>query len=417
MQEEFNKELLDFLDSSVTPFHATALMVEMFEQKGFIALDETKLWNLEEGKSYYVVRNESAIIAFTYPKGAKNYLMVGTHNDSPSLKLKPNVVVEGNGVVQLGVEPYGGALLNSWFDRSLSLAGVVYYLNSEGEVLHSTIDFKKPLATIPSLAIHLDSQANKDKTINKQIDLVPILATSTQKKFNFESFLKQKLPQDAQEILSYELSFYDTNKAEYIGIEEDFIASSRLDNLLSCFVGAKFISESSSAKPLLFIANNHEEVGSETTTGAAGSFLENTLKRIFPHYEEFVQVCRSSLLISADNAHAVHPNFASKHEPNHTPHINKGVVLKHNANQRYATSAKTSALFLAAAKKANLPTQNYVVRSDMGCGSTIGPISATRLGIETLDIGLPTLAMHSIRELCGSEDAYNLVKILKHIEL
>ncbi|SFV64529.1 Aspartyl aminopeptidase [hydrothermal vent metagenome] len=197
-----------------------------------------------------------------------------------------------------------------------------------------------------------------------------------------------------------ELSFYDTAKASFLGLHDDFIASARLDNLLSCYVG------------MLFIASDHEEVGSESTSGAAGSFLESTLKRMFPDMDEYMNMIRSSIMISADNAHAIHPNFSSKHDSKHTPYINKGVVIKINANQRYASNSVTISKFMDSAKSINEPLQNFVTRSDMGCGSTIGPITATRLGIETIDVGLPTLGMHSIRELAGNADAHSLYKIL-----
>ncbi|MDQ7066859.1 MAG: hypothetical protein Q9M40_02010 [Sulfurimonas sp.] len=209
-----------------------------------------------------------------------------------------------------------------------------------------------------------------------------------------------------------ELSFYDTGKAAFIGLHDDFIGSARLDNLLSCYVGMLSICSVSDEKPMLFIASDHEEVGSESTSGAGGSFLENTLKRMFSDYDEYMQMTRSSLMISADNAHAIHPNFPSKHDKEHSPKINAGVVIKVNANQRYASNSTTISRFMDSAKSINEPLQNFVTRSDMGCGSTIGPITATRLGIDTIDIGLPTLGMHSIRELCGSDDAHSLYKIL-----
>ncbi|WP_457746603.1 M18 family aminopeptidase [Sulfurimonas sp.] len=413
-KKDFNEGLLGFLDASVTPFHATQNMCGMFENAGFIKLNEVDRWNLQAGKKYYVTRNDSSVIAFTYPKNAKAYVMVGAHTDSPNLKLKPNPVIKEHGVVKFGVESYGGLLLNPWFDRDLSLAGRVNFLNKDGNIDRTLIDVKQAIAVVPSLAIHLDDKANKDKTINKQTDICPILTTNED--FDFNEFVEWQLDklgiQGVKEIYAHELSFYDTQKAAQVGLHKDFIVSARLDNLLSCYVGMLSICSVPDDKPMLFVANDHEEVGSESVSGAGGSFLENTLRRMFEDYAQYVEMTRSSLMISADNAHAIHPNFASKHDKEHAPHINKGVVLKVNANQRYASNSNTISKFMKVANELGEPLQHFVTRSDMGCGSTIGPITATRIGIDTLDIGLPTYAMHSIRESAGSDDAHSLYKIL-----
>jgi len=413
-KKDFNEGLLGFLDASPTPFHATLNMSMMFENAGFIRLEEEKKWELQKGSKYYVTRNDSSIIAFTYPVDATDYTMVGAHTDSPNLKLKPNPVIKEHGVIKFGVEPYGGLLLNPWFDRDLSIAGRISYLNSEGKIKDALIDAKKAIAIIPSLAIHLDENANKERTVNKQTDICPILTTSDD--FDFDEFLKWQLSKvdvlDVKELYASELSFYDTQKASFVGLSDDFIASARLDNLLSCYLGMLSICSIDASRAMLFIASDHEEVGSESTSGASGSFLENTLRRMFSDYDEYMQMIRTSTMISADNAHAIHPNFPDKHDLNHTPYLNKGSVIKVNANQRYASNSKTISKFMMVASELNEPIQQFVTRSDLGCGSTIGPITATRLGIETLDVGLPTFAMHSIRELAGSDDAHSLYKII-----
>ena len=412
-KQDLNEGLLGFLDASPTPFHATLNMSMMFENAGFKKLIESDKWELKKGEKYYVTRNDSSIIAFTYTKSS-NYTMLGAHTDSPNLKLKPNAVIKEHGVVKFGVESYGGLLLNPWFDRDLSLAGRVSYLNSNDEVQDTLINVEKSIAIIPSLAIHLDNKANKERTINKQTDVNPILTTNQD--FDFEDFIKWQLSKNdihnVKDIYASELSFYDTQKASYVGLNDDFIASARLDNLLSCYVGMLSICSLDSDKPMLFIASDHEEVGSESTSGAGGSFLENTLRRMYGDYEEYMKMITTSLMISADNAHAIHPNYPDKHDSKHAPYINKGTVIKVNANQRYASNSKTISTFMNVAKSINEPYQEFVTRSDMGCGSTIGPITATRLGINTLDVGLPTFAMHSIRELCGSDDAHSLYKII-----
>ena len=416
-KEDFNEGLLGFLDASPTPFHATQNMCLMLENAGFERLVETQKWELETGKKYFVTRNDSSLIAFTYPK-ARNFTMIGCHTDSPNLKLKPNPVIKEHGVVKFAVEPYGGILLNPWFDRDLSLAGKVTYLDAKGILQERLIDVKKSLAIIPSLAIHLDDKANKDRTVNKQTDISPVLSTNDD--FEFEDFIKWQLEKDeirdVQALYASELSLYGTQKAAFVGLRDDFIASARLDNLLSCYVGLLTLCSVDAEEPMLLVASDHEEVGSASSSGAAGSFLENTLKRMVPDYDDYMHMIRTSMMISADNAHAIHPNYPDKHDKGHSPYINKGVVIKVNANQRYASNAGTISKFMAVADKAGEVYQQFVTRSDMGCGSTIGPITATRLGIETLDVGLPTYAMHSIRELAGTEDAFSLYKILLHFK-
>ncbi|MCK4973731.1 MAG: M18 family aminopeptidase, partial [Sulfurimonas sp.] len=255
-KNEFNEGLLGFLDASPTPFHATNNMSMMFINAGFIKLHEEQKWNLEHGKKYYVTRNDSSIIAFTYPQ-RKNYTMVGAHTDSPNLKLKPSPVIKEHGIVKFGVEPYGGLLLNPWFDRDLSLAGRVSYLNSQNIIKDALINVEKAIAVIPSLAIHLDDKANKDRTINKQTDMCPILTTNDD--FDFEDFLKWQLSKldilDVKELYASELSLYDMQKASMTGLNDDFISSARLDNLLSCYVGMLSICSVEDDKPMLFIAS------------------------------------------------------------------------------------------------------------------------------------------------------------------
>lgn len=412
-KQDFNEGLLGFLDASPTPFHATQNMAGMFENAGFIKLYEEQKWSLKEGEKYFVTRNDSSIIAFTYPK-SRSYVMVGAHTDSPNLKLKPNPLIKEHGAVKFAVEPYGGVLFNPWFDRDLSLAGRVSYLDSENIIKDALVDVKKPIAIISSLAIHLDENANKDRTVNAQTDISPIISTSDE--FDLKEFLKEELKKnginDVNDIYASELSLYDTQNASFVGVRDELIASARIDNLLSCYVGMLSICSIDESRPVLFIASDHEEVGSGSTSGAAGSFLENTLRRVFKDYEEYVKVIRSSVMISADNAHALHPNFPSKHDSNHAPRINGGSVVKVNSNQRYASNSKTISRFMNVASSLGENIQHFVTRSDMGCGSTIGPITATRLGIETIDVGLPTYAMHSIREVCGSDDAYSLYNII-----
>ncbi len=422
---DFNQGLFNFLDASPTPFHAVQQQIRLLESSGFKLLSESEQWKLETGERYYVTRNGSSIISFIY--GKENIIetgirMLGAHTDSPCLKVKPNAEISSQSCLKLGVEVYGGVLLNPWFDRDLSLAGKVVYQDSQLNIKSALVDFKKAIASIPSLAIHLDRDANKNRSINAQTDIPPIVLVqdSEQKKnttlndFLITQLLKQNVQQDIDKILDYELSFYDTQHAAYVGLEDDFIASSRLDNLLSCYVGTRSLMAADNAVTSLLICSDHEEVGSTSSSGAQGPFLKSVLERLVDTNEQLSCLIDRSMLISADNAHGIHPNFSDKHDANHGPLINHGPVIKTNANQRYASNSETTALFKVMAAAAAVPLQNFVVRTDMGCGSTIGPITAAEIGIKTLDIGVPTFAMHSIRELASSKDGWYLFKALKN---
>ena len=405
-KQEFNDALLGFLDASPTPFHAVQNMAGMLSNAGFIELDEREDFNLIVGQSYFVIRADSSIIAFNYYEGFE-YLLVGAHTDSPNLRIKPNADLQKAGLAQLAVEPYGGVLYNPWFDRDLSIAGRVSYKNIDGSLRSTLIDMQKAVAIIPSLAIHLDRDVNISKSVNEQNHLPPIVSTC--KNFSLKGELVKRI-EDCEDILSYDLSLYDTQKASYVGFDDEFIASARIDNLLSCYVS--LIAICSTDKPMMIVCSDHEEVGSISVGGAGGSFLESIVERLFPTANEKAKFARSSLLISADNAHAIHPNYADKHEPSHAPKLGGGVVVKVNSNQRYASSSQTIARFIDAANSIGAKTQMYVTRSDMGCGSTIGPMTSAKIGIDTIDVGVPTFAMHSIRESAGVDDAYDLYKIL-----
>ncbi|MCV6590802.1 MAG: M18 family aminopeptidase [Marinobacterium sp.] len=418
-QQTFNRALLDFLYESVTPFHAVAAMARMLTEAGFQKMDEADHWSPQAGGRYFTVRNGSSIIAWTMPVTDAleegGFRMVGAHTDSPCLKVKPNPELCKQGYFQLGVEVYGGVLLNPWFDRDLSLAGRVNYTDWQGRRHSALVDFNRPVAYIPSLAIHLDREANKGRSINAQTFLPPVLALSDQKP-DFRQLLAQQLTRqgiaDVDEVLDYELCFYDTQAPALVGLQEEFIASARLDNLLSCFIGLQAMLTAESDQGTLLVCNDHEEVGSMSAEGAQGPMLRHTLERLLPYPEKRHRALARSVMISADNAHAVHPNFADKHDDNHGPKINAGAVIKINANQRYATNSETSSLYRQLAQAEGVPVQAFVVRSDMGCGSTIGPITAAEIGVRTLDIGVPQFGMHSIRELAGSADACNLSRVL-----
>lgn len=419
MRTELNQGLIDFLAASPTPFHATQALARRLEEAGYQRLDERDAWRTEAGGRYYVTRNDSSLIAFklgTAPLLENGLRLVGAHTDSPCLRVKPNPELVRNGYWQLGVEVYGGALFAPWFDRDLSLAGRVTF-RLAGKVESKLIDFKTPIAVIPNLAIHLNREANLGWSINAQTELPPILAqVAAGETRDFRDLLGEQLQLEhgitADAILDYELSFYDTQRAAVIGLDQAFIAGARLDNLLSCFAGLQALLGSNDEQSGVLVCTDHEEVGSCSACGADGPFLEQVLRRLLPEGDAFTRTVQRSLLVSADNAHGVHPNYADKHDGNHGPKLNGGPVIKINSNQRYATNSETAGFFRHLCLENEVPVQSFVTRSDMGCGSTIGPITASQIGVRTVDIGLPTFAMHSIRELAGSQDLHYLAKVL-----
>lgn len=412
--------LLDFLKRSPSPFHATQSMAEALQAAGYQALDERETWQLQPQGRYYVTRNDSSIIAIKlgqHDPVQHGIRMVGAHTDSPCLKVKPQPELARHGYWQLGVEVYGGVLLSPWFDRDLSLAGRVTFKHNE-QLQSRLIDFKQAIASIPSLAIHLNREANSGWAINAQTELPPVLAQlQGETKQDFRALLADQLQREHAIsdacVLDYELCFYDSQPAALIGLNQDFIASARLDNLLSCYSGLQALLNSNDQHSQVLVCTDHEEVGSNSACGADGPFLEQVLRRVLNSEEDFVRCIQHSLLISADNAHGIHPNYADKHDANHGPLLNHGPVIKVNANQRYATTSETSSFFKLLCQQANIPVQSFVTRSDLGCGSTIGPITASQLGVQTIDIGVPTFAMHSIRELAGSKDLGYLVSALQ----
>ena len=419
-QASFNQSLLSFLDDSPTPFHAVATMKRDLLAEGYEQLDEQQEWVISEGGKYFVTRNDSSIIAFTTPTldfAHQGFRMIGAHTDSPCLKLKPNAHVERFGYHQLGVEVYGGVLLHTWLDRDLSIAGRVTFKMESGELKSRLIDFKDPIALVPNLAIHLSRGVNTEGfKVNPQEEILPVLC-GAEHTFELEALLKEQIIRQnsdvtVESVLSFELSLYDVQKAAITGLHGDYISAARLDNLLSCYVGMQALLNADASRPTLLICTDHEEVGSQSSCGANGPFLEDVLRRLTPVPEQYTQTIQHSMLISADNAHALHPNYAAKHDQLHAPLINQGAVIKVNNNQRYATNSETAAVYKDIANSLGLPAQTFVVRSDMACGSTIGPITSGEIGVATLDIGLPTFGMHSIRELAGSVDAFNLYKIL-----
>ena len=410
---QFNSDLMVFLDASPTPFHAVRCMSEILAKSGFTELNESDNWILKTGDKHFLSRNGSSIIAFTVgsaPLITSGLRMTGAHTDSPCLMVKPQPEIAVKGYLQLGVEVYGGALLNPWFDRDLSIAGRLVYRNKQQQLKQTLVDFKRPVAIIPSLAIHLDRKANSDRTVNAQTDLPPLLMI-TDKLESFRDLLADEFLSDGEEVLDYEMCLYDTQGAAMLGINNELLASARLDNLLSCFVTTQALLQADATNTCLMVCNDHEEVGSVSAVGADGPFLEAVIARL-TEPDERNRVIDKSLMISCDNAHAVHPNYPNKHDSEHSPRLNGGPVIKVNVKQRYATTGLTASLFRQLCADVDVPVQSFVSRSDTACGSTVGPITAARLGVPTLDVGIPQLAMHSCREVTGSQDAARLTTAL-----
>ncbi len=418
---DYLKSLFSFIDQSPTAFHVAANAATRLQEAGFVRLHETAAWQeLGPGK-YFVIRNDAGLIAFTLAENlsqGRPLRMAGAHTDSPSLRVKPQPMQLHQASLQLGVEVYGGALLAPWFDRNLSLAGRVGWCTEGGVLKSALLDCKRPIATIPSLAIHLDREANNGRALNKQTDLVPLLALWDEAQPpDFADWLKAELQAQSPDmvmgtVLDFDLFFYDTQPLARIGLNGELITGSRLDNQLSCHALVQGLIEANPVDNTMIVLNDHEEVGSVSTSGAQGPFLKAVLERLYPNPDLRRQVLAGSFFISADNAHGVHPNFAGKHEPDHMPRLNQGPVIKTNANQRYATNGLTASLFRQLCHKAEVPCQQFVMRNDMACGSTIGPLTAAEIGVPTVDVGVPQLAMHSIRETVGHLDGWYLLRVL-----
>lgn len=416
---EYLDDLAAFINRTPTAYHAVANSIDILRNQGFTRLDADASWHDLAPGTYYLTCNDSSLIAFSLidkPHRGRPLRMAGAHTDSPSLKIKPNPMQLRQGCVQLGVEVYGGALLGPWFDRNLSIAGRIIWACGKGPIRCNLIDFQRPIATIPSLAIHLDREANTSRSIDRQIDLVPIvMLTSEAAPPQINELLQEELirqhPEAARAtILSFDLFLYDTQPVSRIGLHKEFVTGPRLDNLLSCHALVQAMIAGTANR--LIILNNHEEVGSLSMAGAQGSFLRGVLERLYPSPDLRHQVIAHSLCISVDNAHAVHPNGIARHDPDHLPLLNQGLVIKSNAGQRYATDAITAGLFRQLCATAKIPCQTFVMRNDLACGSTIGPLIAAEIGVPTVDIGVPQLAMHSIRETIGHLDGWHLLQAM-----
>jgi aspartyl aminopeptidase len=449
--------LMEFIDQSPEPFHVVRTCIERLEALGFESLFEGDSWanSLKRGGKYYFTRNGSSIIAFTvgakYESG-RGFKIIGAHTDSPNLKLKPRTKRPGsNGLTQLAVECYGGGLWHTWFDRDLSLAGRVVVRDKDkdsGKFYSRLVKVDRPILRVPNLAIHLNTADERSAfKVNKEDHLVPILchevsrALSNNDNDNGDkawemaqnpevlSLLAEELSCDVADIADFELSLYDTQKGAFNGLHSEFIASSRLDNLASCFVATEALASHVLSGGLngdgmvsMVALFDHEEVGSTSSPGAGSTLMRDAIVRIndclhhdssnsnsnsnkgISSSEHFKASISRSLVLSVDQAHAIHPNYASKHEKGHSPQLNEGIVIKTNSNQRYATNGITGFIVRELGRRCGVPVQEFAVRNDCPCGSTIGPTISASTGIRAIDLGMPQLSMHSIREMMGTAD-------------
>ncbi|KAF8076281.1 aspartyl aminopeptidase [Lyophyllum atratum] len=447
-------KFLKFVNASPTPYHAVDNAAVRLEKAGFQKLRETDEWekDVKPGGKYYFTRNQAALVAFTLPakwKQGAGLSIVATHVDSPNLKVRPISKRTKQGYLQVAVETYGGGIWHSWLDRDLSLAGRVVIAEQGGKFRSKLVKIDRPLLRIPTLAIHLDRNVNDSFKFNQETEFVPILglletqlnarkdasddnedkpdkseppqkASSIQANHHSEllALLAGELSIAEEQIHDFELSLYDTQPATLGGINSEFIFSPRMDNLVSSFCAVEAIAETASAQSFPTLEGNvncialfnHEEIGSVSTSGAESSLIPSLLNRLSPTPAALAQSISRSFLISADMGHAVHPNYTAKHEDKHKPVMNGGIVIKTNAKQRYATDAVTTFIVKQLVERKGGKVQEFEVRNDMACGSTVGPM-LSKIGIRTVDVGNAMLSMHSIRETAGSHDVQNAIDL------
>lgn len=422
-EKEFALNLIDFIDNSKSAFHAVKVTKEYLLSKGFTEISLKDNWNLERGKKYFTTKNNSALVAFNL--GNKNvsetgFRLVAAHTDSPCFRIKPNPeITMYDSYLKLNTEVYGGAILSTWFDRPLSIAGrVSVKSNNPLEPKEMLLDLEKPVLIIPNLAIHMNREVNNGFSFNPQVHTLPLLATISEK-FEKKNYLikliSENLNIDYKDILDFEIFLYATEKGSLVGLNEEFISSGKIDDLAMVHASMNaLVNSTNKDNTNIAIAFDNEEVGSSTKQGAGSPLVKNILNRISLAQnlseEDFLVALEKSFLISADMAHAKHPNFGEKNDLTNVPIINKGPAIKIASNQAYTTDSTSSAIYKGICEKAKVPVQFFVNRSDLKGGSTIGPISSSQLPIRSVDIGGPMLSMHSIRELCGVKDHYYTYK-------
>lgn len=421
-EQQFAQELIDFIYDSPSPFHAVESTKRVLIDKGFVELKLRAKWQIEKGGKYFTTTNDSALVAFVVGNGSieeEGFKLIGAHTDAPGFSIKPSPEMTENGYLKLNTEVYGGPILSTWMDRPLSIAGRVT-LKSEN-ILHpesKLVNINKPILIIPNLAIHMNRKVNEGVELNKQKDTLPVLGLINDE-FEKENYLvkllAEELSVDAENIVDFDLFLYEYEKGSIIGLNNEFISSGRLDDLAMVHAGIVALADTEPTKGTnVMICFDNEEVGSRTKQGAGSPMVRTVLERIVmalgKDKEDFFRALYSSFIISADMAHPVHPSAPEKHDPTNKPRINKGPIIKINANQSYTTDSDSNTVYEMICRNAGVPVQKFVNRSDVRGGSTIGPISSTQMDIRSVDIGNPMLAMHSIRELGGVADHYYVKK-------
>lgn len=414
-----NSELFSFLDHSPNSFFAVKNMSDLLKQAGMTRLFEGKPWSLEAGRGYYVTRNDSSLITFRIPKADyTGFQMMASHSDSPVFKIKTNADIEvDKQYVKLNVEKYGGMLCAPWFDRPLSVAGRIIVSTPEG-IETRLVNVDRDLLIIPNLAIHMNRQVNDGYKFNAHVDMLPLFCDKGRESDTFLKLIASEAGVSAEDILDTDLFLYNRMPAVSLGLNNEFIASGRLDDLQCAFASLKgFLQAKPGDSVAVHCVFDNEEVGSVTKQGAAGTFLRDTLHRINRAMgrteDDYLMSIASSFLVSADNAHAVHPNHTDKTDPTNRTYLNKGIVIKYSANQKYTTDAVSGAVMRTICRQADVPFQTFSNRSDMLGGSTLGNISQSQVAINTVDIGLPMLAMHSPYETAGARDTAYLIEAAK----
>ncbi len=412
-----SKDLLEFIKESPTAFQAVDQVKKSLISEGFAELPENQNWSSKELKSVFTIRDDGALIALKKGNG-KSLKMVGAHTDSPGLKIRPIPAKNNHGYYQVGVEVYGGPILSTWFDRDLSIAGRIAFLDAKNEIKTLSVDLKRAVAYIPHLAIHLSRGKKEERDFSRQTEMVPLLFYhGVEPHLPFKELLLKLLLEEqsgfeeVKEILDFDLFLYDVQPPAYWGWKKEFIAGARLDNLFSTYIGLRSFLAAESESDQLLVLNNHEEIGSSTFSGADGSFFTSFLNRIYG--EKLPQILADSLMVSVDNAHGIHPNYAGQSDLEHAPILNKGPVIKFNANQRYATDCVTSSYFQACCEREGVGCQSFSMNADLACGSTIGSITSSLVGVKVVDVGVATFGMHSVREVAGRYDCEYLFKALK----
>ena len=420
MYIETTEKLLDFIEKSPTAFQAVDEMQKRLTENGFEVLSEKEYWKLIPGGKYLVTRNNSALIAFCIPeKESRVFHIMASHSDSPSFKIKENPEIKvDNSYVKLNVEKYGGMLMAPWFDRPLSVAGRVIIRRNDG-LEEKLINIKRDLVMIPNLAIHMNREANNGVAYNPQKDLQPLFAAGNTDRTLLE-IIAEQTGVKKEDIISHDLFLYNRMLGTIWGADKEFVSSARLDDLQCAFASMEGLLRAQNHESIaVHCVMDNEEVGSGTKQGAASTFLKDTLLRINMGlgrtYEEYLMTLAGSFMVSADNAHALHPNYTDKTDPTNHPVLNKGIVIKFNANQKYCTDAVSAAIFKELCTKAGVPYQTFVNRSDIAGGSTLGNISNTQVPMNTVDIGLPQLAMHSPYETAGVKDTEYLVRAAEEL--